>query len=211
MVGKHECSCLTSPSDLSAFHNVYYNLKSLCTIDRSLCSQYGTLSCRKTYGFEPEGWLQQCQRQAAWHATNMQCIASWNLQPLLMHIIRCNKKARRVPASANESLFTWLLHLLQVNWGWPQWILRWSCHAEYLPRVSQSYQTSGTYQTAITSSHWTQPRTRDIVGAGRFPENEMQKLLHHNLLSMWQNNKGDKRMAQGIAAFLPLYSYRKLT
>ncbi len=37
------------------------------------------------------------------------------------------------------------------------------------------------------------------------------KLLHHNLLNMWQNNKGDKRMAQGIAAFLPLYSYSKLT
>jgi hypothetical protein len=28
---------------------------------------------------------------------------------------------------------------------------------------------------------------------------------------LWQNNKGDKRMAQGIAAFLPLYSYSKLT
>ena len=56
----------------------------------------------------------------------------------------------------------------------------------------------------------TQPRTRDIVGTGRLPQNEMQKLLHQNLLNIWQNNKGDKRMAQGIAAFLPLYSYSKL-
>ena len=48
-------------------------------------------------------------------------------------------------------------------------------------------------------------------GAGRLPANEMRNLLHHNLLNLWQNNKGDTRMAQGIAAFLPLYSYSKLT
>lgn len=33
---------------------------------------------------------------------------------------RSEKKARQVPASANESLFTLLLHLLEVDWGHPQ-------------------------------------------------------------------------------------------
>ncbi len=33
---------------------------------------------------------------------------------------RSEKKARQIPASANESLITWLLHLLEVDWGHPQ-------------------------------------------------------------------------------------------
>ena len=36
-------------------------------------------------------------------------------------------------------------------------------------------------------------------------------MLHQSLLNVWQGDKGDKRMAQGIAAFLPLYNYSNLT
>ena len=153
----HECSCLTSPSDLR-FTMSTMTWRVCHHRNRSLCSKYGTLSCRKLDWFEPEG----IPTMSATSSTARHKYANHSKLKLTILAYAHNqmqwKESETSPSACKwivvYMVIAWLLHLLQVNWGRPQWILRCSCHAEHLPKVSQSYQTSGTNQTAITSSHW---------------------------------------------------------
>lgn len=110
MVGSQECSCLTETSDLSVFHNVYYDLvKSFFTTETTvLCSKHGTLSCRNLDRFEPEGSLLQCRQQAAWHATNMQTMAYWNWQSWLMNLIEVKR------SETNPSVCKWIVDYMVI-------------------------------------------------------------------------------------------------